>query len=112
VELVVDAANVEANTIQADTELIADFFVAVTQGELFEDLLFSRSQVFNSGRCGVSFAKTLNDAAGDLWCHGGAPVTNFFNSCYQSGGNCVLEEKTVGARHDGIEQRIVVVVDR
>ncbi len=50
VQLVVHPANMESDTIQADTELVADFFITIAQGQLLQNLTFARCQILHNRR--------------------------------------------------------------
>ena len=69
-QFVVYPADVKADSVGADTQIVADLFVLVSQSELLEHFHFSRGEILDIGRCRFTFTEALDDAAGDLRRHG------------------------------------------
>ena len=110
-ELLVDAADVGVDCLEADVKLVSDFFVEKTFGEEFEDFLFAGGKVFGGFGGGGGLLEALDDFAGDVAGHGRTAAMDVLDGAKEFFRRCGFEEVTGGAVGKGFEDLLGVFVN-
>src|SRR3954470_646196 len=111
VELVIDVPKMGADRVGADKEMLGNFFGRVAFGKLLKDFLLSLREVFNPGGVAGTLAKRLDHPTGDLTAHGSATLFHVLDRGENVGGIGALEQVTTGARLQGAENALIILID-